>query len=67
MTQKQTLREHYGNLYEARSYLVDKLCEECDLGTRNALFAARFTIGLALLYLEKVEYRTDGAYNQKVQ
>lgn len=66
MTQKLNLREHYRNLYEARNYLADKLCEESDRGVRNALFTARFAIGLALLYLEKIEYRTDGAYNREI-
>jgi hypothetical protein len=64
-TQKQNLREHYGNLYEAREYLAEKLCEESDRKVRDLLVAARFVVGLALLYLEKIEYGTDGAYSRE--
>jgi hypothetical protein len=64
MSQKQTLIDHYRKLHEVKSWLADKLSEESDRKIRDALFGARDSIGLALLYLEEVEYRTDGAYNK---
>ncbi len=62
MSQK-TFKDQYRKLYEIKNWVADKLAEESDKSVRDALFGAGSGIGLSLLYLEEVEYRTDGAYN----
>jgi hypothetical protein len=64
MAQKQSLIDQYRKLQEIKTWLADKLFEESDRETRDALFFARDSIGLALLYFEEIEYRTEGAYNR---
>jgi hypothetical protein len=65
MSQKENLRDHFVSLHKAKNYLAEKLGEESDRLTRDALFGAKDSIGLAILFLEQVEYRTDGAYSQE--
>lgn len=60
---KQTLREQWIKLSTVRNWVADRLPTENDKQTRNALFEAQKAIGFALLYLEEVELRTDGAYS----
>jgi hypothetical protein len=65
MSRKIPLADQYKKLHEIRIWLADKLAQESDREVRDALFGARDSIGLALLYLEEVEYKTDGAYNNE--
>ena len=65
MSQKANLQDYYRRLHETRSWLADKLCQESDREVRDALFGARDSIGIALLFFEEVEYKTDGAYSRE--
>ncbi|MEG4964564.1 hypothetical protein [Microcoleus sp. K4-C2] len=65
MSRKETLSEQRRKLYTTREWIVDKVFrEEGDKLTRDALFKSQKAIGYALLMLEEVEYRTDGAYDR---
>jgi len=61
--EKPTLRQQWIALNKVREWIVDLLRKESDSRTRDALFEAQKAIGLAQLYLEEVEYRTNGAYS----
>jgi len=58
MAEKQKLTDQYRKLYEIKEWTGDKLYQEDDRQVRDALFAAKQAIGLAMLKLEKVEYLT---------
>lgn len=56
---QENLRQQFVKLNEVREWIRDRLCEEGDRPTRDALFLVNLAIGFALLHLEKVSYRTQ--------
>lgn len=58
MTQKVRLTDQSRKLYEVKDWAGNKLRNEDDRQTRDALFAAMQAVGLAILKLEKVSYLT---------
>ena len=58
MSQKENLRQQAIKLHEARDWVRNRLSEEGDRQTRDALFRASSAIGLAILNLEEVGYCT---------
>lgn len=69
MTQKESLRQQNIKLHEVREWFRDRLRDEGDRTTRDALFAANLAIGFAILKLEEVAYQvavdqiTERLYN----
>jgi hypothetical protein len=59
--EKPTLRQQWAALAKVREWITHQILpDESDSRTRDALFEAQKAIGLALLYLEEVDYRSDG-------
>lgn len=56
---QQSLRQQFVKLTEVRDWIRLCLCQEGDKPTRDALFLVNLAIGVALLHLEKVSYRTQ--------
>jgi hypothetical protein len=47
-------------LYHIRAWITEQISAETDREVRDSLFEARQAIGVAMLHLERVEYRTSG-------
>lgn len=60
---KKTLKEQWIELAKIRGWVTDKLPAETEGQVRDALFEVQQAIGFAMLHLERVDFKTDGAYS----
>jgi hypothetical protein len=58
-----TLKEKWIELAKTRAWITDQLPAEANREVRDSLFEARQAIVVAMLHLERVEYRTGGYYS----
>jgi hypothetical protein len=64
---KTTLEEQSNNLASIRAWIAKALRDAPNKETQDALFNAQQAIGLSLLYLERVEYRTSKDFPERRQ
>jgi hypothetical protein len=61
---KTPLEEKWDELVKIRAWITDQLPGHAEGEIRDYLFEARQAIGFAMLHLERVEYRTGGAFSR---
>lgn len=60
---KKTLKDQWIELAKIRGWITTKFAAETEGQVKDAFFEAQQAIGFAMLHLERVEFKTDGAYS----
>jgi len=64
---KTTLEEQSNNLARIRAWIAKAVWEAPDKETQDTLFNAQQAIGFSLLFLERVEYKTNKNLSERQQ